>query len=210
MGSADLPKSELFRRLGFAGDLSVYEQVLEEAGLSRPGKQRISVAKQDQVQEVLERRFLRACQRTECQAQAAQRASGRTVVPAAAPGDCEVCAGSINALAVAEMVKACQRVGWRRLCVVGGSPNTAAQLLELVAAEGGGIEVKVVQGTMSRTRREAEYDIAWADRVVIWGSTELAHKVSALYKGSKVITVARRGIAELAKGIVASAARKNC
>jgi phosphohistidine phosphatase SixA len=203
---ADEDKSELFRRLGYGGDPARYDRALEEAGLSRAGKQRISTEKVGQVEEVLASRFVRACQRAECQNHLRPRAAGRILVPAARQADCEACGGSVNAFAVEEMVKACGRVGWTRLCIVGGSPNTAAQLRELTAGQ---LEVRIIDGTLSRARRDAEADLDWAHRVVIWGSTELAHKVSALYKGPNVITVARRGVAELARGVTESAARSN-
>jgi hypothetical protein len=201
---ADVVKTELFRRLGYGGDPERYEQALEQAGLSRAGKQRISTVKLGQVEEVLASRFIRVCQRSECQKHAQARALGRMLTPAATQNDCESCAGSVNSFAVEEMVRACGKIGWTRLCIVGGSPNTASQLLALTAGQ---IEVRVIDGTLSRSKRDAEADLAWADRVVIWGSTELAHKVSALYRGSHVITVARRGVSELARGVTESAAR---
>jgi hypothetical protein len=202
--AGDLLKSELFRRLGFGGDAAVYEQVLEEAGLSRAAKGRISVGKQEQVRGLLESRFIRVCGRSECRKLGAARAEGRALAPAEEQADCQICGGSVNALAVGEMVTACRAVGWGRLCVVGGSPSTAAELQSLVA---GRLEMRMVEGTLARTRREAERDLAWADRVVIWGSTELAHKVSTLYKGAHVITSPRRGVAELARAVAESAAR---
>lgn len=200
----DILKQDLFQRLGFGGDAARLEEALQEAGLSRPGKPRISLAKEPQVREVLEARFVRVCQRAECRELAGERSRGKEAVPAAKSGDCEMCGGSINAMAVSEMVRACRRAGWRRLCVVGGSPNTVVELLALV---GEGIELRVVEGTVARTKRDAEGDVAWADRVIIWGSTELAHKVSALYKGPNVINVARRSVSELAKAVTVSAGR---
>ena len=41
-------------------------------------------------------------------------------------------------------------------------------------------------------------DRRWADLVVVWGATELDHRVSQLYHGPNVITAAKRGVAEVA------------
>src|SRR5690606_32941997 len=99
---------------------------------------------------------------------------------------CEVCGGSVNRAAVDEMVAACARVGWRRLCIVGGSPATRQELESLV---GGRLELRLVEGTVAGTLKEAAARTAWADRVIVWGATELDHKVSTLYRGRNVITV---------------------
>ena len=53
---------------------------------------------------------------------------------------------------------------------------------------------------------EPKGDLEWADLVLIWGSSELGHKVSLLYTAGpqalrhKVLTVARRGVAALLAG----------
>jgi hypothetical protein len=202
--AADIPKAELFRRLGYGGDQARYERTLVEAGLSRPGKARISNTKLGQVKSLLAGRYMRLCQRADCQKMGNVECGGRELVPAESQADCEICAGSVNNFAVDEMIKACARAGWTRLCVVGGSPNTAE---ELHALTNGRIKLRIVNGTLTRSKRDAESDLLWADRVVIWGATELAHKVSALYRGSHVITIARRGVSELAKGVAESARR---
>ena len=43
--------------------------------------------------------------------------------------------------------------------------------------------------------------------MAIWASTQLDHKVSNLYKGAKVITVAHRGVQKLCGGLPESAGR---
>lgn len=193
-----IAKADLFARLGYAGLYDLLEAALEEAGLSRAAKKAISPDKQDDVAALLADRFIAVCSRGDCQADAPELADGRTLVAAVSSLHCEVCHGSSNARAVDAMIDALTRAGMRRLCVVGGSPNTRHVFEELVA---GRIELRMVDGTGSRNSAQARADLAWADRVAIWGATMLDHKVSLLYQGRHVIQLARRGIRELAREV---------
>ncbi len=204
MPHRDLPKDELFRSLGFGGEPGLYDAALREAGLSRPEKHAISAAKRDEVERVLREQFIPVCPRGDCRAAAARLAAGRTVAPAADPEACEVCGGSANTAAIDRMVEACRAAGWTRLCIVGGSPATREDVRRAVA---GRLDVTFVEGTSSRTLRQARDDTARADRVVLWGGTELAHKVSTLYSGPKVIQMAKRGVAAMAEAVIESARR---
>lgn len=194
-------KAELFTRLGYGASHDLLEAALEEAGLSRPDRSNISAAKADAVREALSERFVIVCSRGDCQAEGAETADGRTLVLASSPDECAVCGGSANARAVDRMVAALTRAGSARLCVVGGSPNARTELERLVA---GRLELRLVDGATSRTLQQAQGDLAWADRVAIWGGTILAHKVSILYKGENVIQLARRSIQELAREVCRS------
>ncbi|MBX3358216.1 MAG: hypothetical protein KF745_07295 [Phycisphaeraceae bacterium] len=202
----DIAKSALLASLGFGGGVSLYDPALETAGLSRPAKPRISTSKHNQVAALLAEKFMRVCSRGDCSAKAPAQAAGRAIVPASTPAFCEVCGGSVNRAAVSEMVAACQRAGWRRLCILGGSPASREEIDTLAA---GRLELRLIDGTRSASHKDAAANIAWADRVVIWGSTELAHKVSALYKGPNVITAARRGVADLTAAVIESARRSD-
>ncbi|RMF79861.1 MAG: hypothetical protein D6739_10680 [Nitrospirae bacterium] len=197
-----IPKEELFRRIGYGGDPEAAEQVLEWAGLSRPAKRAIHPDKEEAVREALEAAFFWVCNRGDCRAEAERRAAGRTVVPAAEPAACQVCGGSVNQRRVDEMVAACTARGWRRLVVVGGSPNARDELRANVA---GRLELRLLDGTTARTAKQARGDLAWADVVVVWGSTQLDHKVSNLYRGPKVIALHRRSIQELATEVARAA-----
>jgi hypothetical protein len=196
----DIDKRELLRQLGFAGDMSLYETALREADLSRPEKRRISEAKRERVREVLEARFLRVCARGDCQSAGAALDDQRTRVAASEQGFCEVCGGSADRAALAAMTRACALRGVRRLCIVGGSPAVRERLLR--ALEGSGLELRLIDGTASHSLKSAEANTAWAQLVLIWGSTELDHKVSLLYRGPKVVQIARRGVQELARAVV--------
>lgn len=196
-------KAELFARLGYGGGYDLLDQALAEVGLSRPDKENISAEKENAVREALGHRFVIVCSRGDCQLQASEVTDGRTTVPAASQEECAVCGGSANARAVDEMVTAMRSAGMDRLCVVGGSPNTRVELERLVA---GRIDLRLVDGAGTRTAQQAQADLAWANRVALWGGTILAHSVSNLYRGTHVIQFARRSIQELAREVARSTA----
>jgi hypothetical protein len=183
--------------------------VLRAAGLTRPGKQRMAEAKLPAARDALRRSLLVTCAHVRCQQRAAEDQS-RTRVPAATRACCELCGGSDNRHAVEAMMASLRSRGVRRLVVVGGSPGTREELVRLV---GDAIDLRTVDGTAPRRGREARDDKEWADLIVVWGSTELAHRVSNHYTTgpryrASVITVARRGIAALADGIARSTAAR--
>ncbi|MBX3364871.1 MAG: hypothetical protein KF866_08915 [Phycisphaeraceae bacterium] len=198
----DIEKSLLFAQLGYGGDAAPYERALQEAGLSRPAKPRISLDKRDRVASLFASRFMRVCARGDCQAKAREHSQGREVVRAHEQQWCELCGGSPNQTAIDEMVQACRVCSWRRLCVVGGSPTYREELRTLVS---GRIDLRLVDGTLARSLANASADVKWADRTVLWGGTQLDHRVSENYRGDTVITVPHRSIAELARAVVESA-----
>lgn len=194
-------KKDLFTGLGYGGEYELLEQALEDAGLSRAGKPNIDSAKSERVRDLLAGLFVPICSRGDCQAAADEVADGRTPVPASAQDACAVCGGSANARAVDAMVDALRAAGMTRLCVVGGSPNLRVELERLI---GGRLDVRMVDGTVARSIRQAAADARWAHRVALWGGTMLDHKVSNLYRGVHVIQFARRSIAELAREVARS------
>ncbi|MBL0920756.1 MAG: hypothetical protein IBJ10_01365 [Phycisphaerales bacterium] len=202
--SRTISKDELFSRLGLAPGQPVVLQALEDAGISRVAKPNISEEKQPAAAAVVAERFIRVCTRGDCRKRAPELAGGREVAQALDAAHCEVCSGSTNKSAVDEMVEAFRAVGWRRLCVVGGSPNARQDFESLVA---GRIELRMVDGTLNHSGAQARTNLEWADRVANWGGTQLNHKVSTLYTGPKVIQFARRSVQELAKAMTESARR---
>jgi hypothetical protein len=202
--SDSIAKSELFSQLGYGGAYDLLEGALEEAGLSRASRSNIAATKAGAVHDALAARFVIVCSRGDCQSMVDTVAGGRTALPPASQDDCAVCGGSSNARAVDDMVEAMLQAGLKKLCIVGGSPKIRVELDRLVAKR---LQLRFVDGAVARTVHQAQSDLAWADRVVLWGGTILAHKVSGLYKGRNVIQLAKRGIQELAREVARSMAR---
>ena len=172
--------------------------VLEEAGLTRPGKVRISDTKLPRAVELLDGRFFRVCGAPECMQVA--RYSGREPLLVQPRTHCERCGGSNNRRAEVAFLEACHTKQVRRVVVVGGSPAVREELENKL---GGRIELRMVDGTERRTAVKAQSDLEWGDLVLVWGATELHHKVSSHYTQPgtphrhKVVHVARRGVASL-------------
>ncbi|MCB9844765.1 MAG: hypothetical protein H6811_02095 [Phycisphaeraceae bacterium] len=198
-------KADFLRELGYAGPLALIDPLLEAAGLSSAKKPRIHPDKREAVAQLIEARLVLACGRGDCQAAACAAAGERIVALSAGPEHCEICGGSVNAAAVERMIEACRGAGWRRLVVVGGSPNARSELERLV---GGRLELRLIDGTRARSARLARGDLAWADRIVVWGATQLDHKVSTLYDGPKKVQIAIRSVKGVAEAVAESARRQ--
>ncbi len=204
---SDVAISEFLGSLGLHGqDAERARVVFEAEGITNPRKTRLSAAKLERARAAIDARFARFARY--CSACAARTdAGGREVVTVPA-GACTRCGGSRNERALAELAEACASAGIARIVVVGGSPDIRREL----GALRGALELRLVDGTERRTRAEAQRDLAWADLVVIGGSSELGHKVSSLYTrnpgGTPVVTVARRGIEAIAAAVVEHARRR--
>ncbi len=170
---------------------------LEADGLTRAGKKRISEEKLPKLTALLQERFYRHCGSPDCLRVAS--ASGREPLQADKKS-CERCGGSDNHRAGVELLEAFRSKGLRKLLVVGGSPSVREELTEQLASE---IELRMIDGTERRTGDRAKADLDWADMVLIWGASELHHKVSMLYtqapppQRKKVVVVPKRGVAAL-------------
>lgn len=171
---------------------------LEEAKIINPKKARMSEQKLERAEAVLAGRFFRVCSAPAC-AQVAN-ASGRESLLVEPRTYCESCGGSNNRRAVADFVETCKRKGVRRVVIVGGSPAVREELEDQLDGQ---IDLRMVDGTERHTADKARHNLEWADLVLVWGATELHHKVSAHYTGGpptlsrKVIHVTRRGVAAL-------------
>ncbi|WP_224245924.1 hypothetical protein [Hyalangium gracile] len=158
----------------------------------------MSEQKLERAEAELAERFFRVCSAAAC-AQVAG-ASGREPLLVEPRTYCESCGGSNNRRAVTDFLEACQRKGVRRVVIVGGSPAVREELEDQLA---GHVELRMVDGTERHTGEKARHNLEWADLVLVWGATELHHKVSAHYTGGppatsrKVIHVTRRGVAAL-------------
>lgn len=112
---------------------------------------------------------------------------------------CEVCSGSDIRRAGRKLVDACLSHGLTRLTVVGGSPKYHRQLRDIVQHHR--LKLRLVPGTVRRTRKQARYDLRGSDVVVVWGPTLLAHSTSELYTNQadqgRLVVVQHRGIGQM-------------
>lgn len=177
---------------------------LEAAGLTRTGKARMSTAKQERAEAVLEAGLFLHCATPACIAAAS--VSGRTAVRTGQRSRCSHCGGSDNRRAETALLAACRKAGMRRLVVVGGSPSVREELRDTL---GSSLDLRLVDGTERRSLTQARQDLEWAELVLLWGGSELDHRVSTLYTGSppplrrKLVHASKRGIAALLESAVA-------
>ena len=200
----DLAIGDVLEEFGLTGAAAARGRaVLESAGLTRPGKQRLAESKVAAARDAIDAELARVCAR--CAARVLQDGRDRVTVPAAA---CSNCGGSAHARALRELGDACERAGVRRLVVVGGSPSVREELERSAP-----VDLRLVDGVQRRKGSEARGDIDWADVVVIAGSSELAHKVSNLYTRDaqargKLVVASRRGVEAIAEAVVEHLARR--
>jgi hypothetical protein len=205
MNETSINKEELLRSLGYGGALADVDALLEDSGLSRVGKKAIHPGKREAVEAVLDENFVFHCGRGDCQTVAASDAGSRALCIASSPEFCSVCGGSAASQAINEMCVACEAAGWQRLCVLGGSPTAREQLSGRV---GGRLELRLVDGLAARSGKQASSDVAWADHVVIWATTQLNHSASKPYTGAKVSVAWNRGLRSLARHVATMARRQ--
>jgi hypothetical protein len=205
---SDLSIDDLLVDLGYRTDAArqLARAALVDAGLTSGRKSRIAAGKLPAVNAALASRFAIVCARTACRS--VLPGTDKSLIDAARPTDCSVCGGSANESAIDRAVAALHGRGMRKVVVVGGSPTTHEELRSLVRNR---LELRLVSGTDRRTRSGAKADLAWADLVVIWGATQLDHKVSKLYTDGRhesVVTCGRRGIEALAETVRQFASRR--
>jgi hypothetical protein len=91
---------------------------------------------------------------------------------------------------------------------VGGNPDVHRELPLLM---GNDLDVRIVDGMTSRPGRDVQREIDGCDVVVLLGSTEISHTVSATWAGPKTVATQSRGISafllEAAEKIDARASR---
>ncbi|MFM7247934.1 MAG: hypothetical protein ACKO2Y_10755 [Actinomycetota bacterium] len=185
----DLPIAKLLAEFGYRTDAAqaAARAALEKDGVTRPGKERIAAYKRDDAEAVLRARVALLCP-------ACVKAGLGADVPdpvEAGTGDrCRVCEGSANRRGALAFERACARAGFRRVIVVGGSPDIRRELPGLLPD----LDLRVVDGTVARPGRDVQREADGADLVVLLGSTELNHTVSATWAGPKTVATQSRGI----------------
>ena len=153
---------------------------------------------------VLGEKLFLHCTQPECLAFA--QASGREALQCEPRNFCQRCGGSDNSRAVKDVLDACRQRGLSKLVIVGGSPTVRQELERLVPNE---LELRLVDGTKARPLDQAKADLQWGDVVLLWGATELHHKVSLQYTNltqpeqkRKLVRVQQRGVAALLQAAV--------
>jgi len=200
MRITDLLRDEGFRR---PDAQSAARAALEDAGLTRQGKQGMAGEKLERARDALGVRLVRHCSDPACAA--AVVADGRLPVEVER-AHCSVCSGSNNTRALRSMAAACQAAAVRRLLVVGGRRPMYVEMERTLADKP--LELRFVDGTRNLPNgADALRDCAWAHLLVIWAPTPLPHKVSDLYRAElcavpRRVTVHRRGIEALAMEVV--------
>lgn len=164
----------------------------------------MSEEKLERARAALRERFFLHCTQAECVAFA--KSSGKEPLSCEPRNACQRCGGSDNSRAVKDVLEAFARKGLSKLVIVGGSPTVRQELERLVPAP---LELRLVDGTKARPLDQAKADLQWGDVVLLWGATELHHKVSNQYQDSatgawkrKLVHVPKRGIAQLLAGLL--------
>ncbi len=189
---------------GFVTPASVHaaRRHLEAAGLTNPSKKNIQRSKREAVEDVVRTRIARSCGSAPCDR---ALATGAREVIEVDPPFCEVCRGSEGDRALLEMADALVAAGRPRLLVLGGSPSSRTQIRETL--RGRPVQLEFVEGDRPTGEKRARELSASADVIVIWGGTILDHKVSQPFAdlqeySAKRITIAQRGAASLARGVI--------
>ena len=197
-----MPIAEMLRGFGVvdAAAQEVARATLVDGGLiANNRKVNIFAAKSAQARVLLQKSFQWHCNDGDCRIAAAKGKTSPLLVEKMA---CSFCGGSKDRAALAEMARAMADAKRRRVLVVGGTDNKEREIKEKSPP---GIEWRFIDGTTGRPARHYRDHHVWADLVVIWGSTELNHKVSAHFDGkgdARTITVRRRGITALADEVI--------
>lgn len=194
----------LLAELGFTAPSSqrAARAHIEAAGLTNRTKVNIQRTKRDAVEEIVRTRVARSCGADPCDRVLAT--GGRDVIEVEPPS-CEVCRGSEGERALLQMADTMAATGRTRLLVLGGSPASRTQIRESLRDRP--IEVEFIEGDRPTGEKRARELSAGADIIVIWGGTILDHKVSQPFAdlgefSGKRITIAQRGAASLARGVI--------
>lgn len=208
-----LPISTLLNDLGlYSPDAQAQGRALLEAhGLTRPGKKNLALAKVERARAVLASELRRVCGNADCDRLAAAQwpEKGQVLVE---PASCDICGGSSQRRAARLMAEALHQAGISRLLLLGGTPPQHTTLRDLLA--GDPLELRLIDGSArAHSAGEAAQQLAWAQLLVVWASTPLHHKVSVAYTGQApsdlpVITVVRRGVESLCRGIAEQISRR--
>lgn len=204
----DISISRMLEDMGISAPASqkAAQDALAEAGIIsfRPNRINIAASKVERSLQVLQAAFFWRCGSGNCKTKAEARGRQTLLVERT---HCMVCHGSNDRRALEEMASAAAASNVSKILVVGG---TDAKRREIREKSPSGLEWRFVDGKKSKDDRYFRHNRRWAEVIVIWGSTELDHKVSEHFvrKGdTRVITVSRRSIGALADEVVGHLSR---
>lgn len=146
----------------------------------------------------------RVCAHPECREEI-RRQGPRLMISAVSAKSCEVCRGSDNQRAFARLLSVCERLGLRNLLIVGGSEDSHTEVRGFFHPP---FQLRLVNGDDRRFKAQATQDIEWADLIIIWGPTQLPHKISELYTDQRALAHGRlkivnhRGVALMAQEMI--------
>jgi hypothetical protein len=191
----DTPIATVLAQLGFRSEeeQAAGRAALEAAGLTRAGKHALHESKLPAAERVLSDRFAFTCASCAADAHAARPAVRQFVVT---DDRCESCGGSANGAAASRFVAACRAAGVRRVLIVGGNPATRDVARRLLSE----LDVTLIDGTVALPSGRARQLTERAELILVWGATQLDHRVSKHFTDihdPKVVRVARRGLAAL-------------
>lgn len=115
-------------------------------------------------------------------------------------------------VAALALVECLRTHGVTRVLVVGGGDDSRAGLDHLLTHWG--IELRSVDATKgSHAQKDADSNMAWCDVLVVWGGTQLPHKVSNLYRHPparvRAVNPNRRGVESLCHAVIESFAGRD-
>jgi hypothetical protein len=198
--SPDADISQLLGAMGIEG-CQVQSRVrehLQTIGLTRSGKMRIATQKLPAIVYALHSRFAVVCGDESCDALAPKGAERLL----SQPSSCSICGGSEIRRSSLRLESAVEGLGIDelRLMIVGGSPSVGSEVDGLNLAR---VRFRMIFGAREQDRGKVRRDVRWAHGLLVWGSTELAHKLSVPYVNEArsrrvpVVTCSRRGLPAL-------------
>ena len=178
-------------------------RLLEQAGITHPGKRNMARSKDAQAESTLRQHYARHCGGVRCLERLLMAKDGRLLLLVERPL-CEVCGGSHTRRALEDLAEAMLAANLHRLLVVGGTSKQHEELRKSLPAA---IQCQTVLGTGHVTLTIARAHLQGNDVIAIWVPTPLLHKVSNLYEHPdhrhKTVKIYRRGLTSLAEGVIA-------
>lgn len=216
MSRSDVSLTKMWRDFGIgegeprrrAGAALVEASVISR----RPNRTNIAGDKVSWALEALESAFILHCTRGDCRAQADAQAKLRDgkdrETLAVTQRLCHICGGSADRSALQRLAASLAGTGVSRVVVVGGTEQKGREIRSGCPPD---IEWRFVDGMKAYGDHHYQPDKAWAQVIVIWTRTPLAHKVSSHFETEardRLIYVTGTGIESLCEAVTAHVTRR--